>query len=199
MDFTAPSILLTLFTGLMAGFGSYFGAYSKVKGEVRAATEDLRQTIVNLRATTHAVELEKAQIAAQSALASDQRKAVYALAIATQSLVHSMCWLSWDSRARGLVRTDLARMYDVEVHKLMPELFGQLAVIRMLDEPLYCKAHTYVARLVQLDVAFGQAIVAAESDSAAAARTLADLHEISLQLGAEAESVFGVAVKVAAE
>ena len=44
MDFTAPSILLTLFTGLMAGFGSYFGAYSKVKGEVRAATGRLTST-----------------------------------------------------------------------------------------------------------------------------------------------------------
>ena len=197
MDFTASSILFTVFTGLVAGFGSYFGAYAKMKGEVRAATEELRQTLENLRATTRTVELEKARIAADSALESDRRKAIYALATATQSLLHSMCWLSWDAAARNLVRADLAKMYDSEAHKLLPEMFGQLAVLKLLDPPLHEKTSAYVAKLVKLDVRFGEAIVASERDDAGAARALTDLHAASLQLVPEAASVFGFTTKIA--
>ncbi len=145
MEFSAASILLTLFTGAIAGLASYFGSYSKVKAEVRAATEDLRQTIRNLIETTRAVELEKARIAADASLASDQRKTVYALAVATQSLVHSMCWLSWDATTRGTVRVEITKLYDTEAHKLLPEIFGQLALLRLLERT-FIRAPTVMHR-----------------------------------------------------
>lgn len=196
MEFTATSILMALFTGVVAGISSYFASYGKVKAEVRAATEDLRQTIEILRETTRAAEVEKARIMVEATLASDLRKSVYALASASQSLVHSMCWISWDARARHVVRADLSRMYDAEVHKLMPEIFGQMAVIRLLDSNLHARAYSFVEKLTRLDVDFGNAIVLSETDVAAATERLKELHEFALELGEDAERVFGTEVAI---
>jgi hypothetical protein len=90
MEFSASSIILAIFTGLISGLASYFGAYTKVKAELRAATEDLEQTIQNLVRVTRAAELEKAKIASDSAIALDQRRTLYALVSATQSMTHSI-------------------------------------------------------------------------------------------------------------
>jgi hypothetical protein len=191
MDFSPASILLTIFTGIVAGFASYFGSYSKVKGEVRAATEDLRQTIQNLTETTRAIELEKAQIAASASLASDHRKAVYALAIATQAFVHSMCWLSWDAKIRGTVRAEMTKQYDTEAHRLLPEIFGQLALLRLLDQDLHSRAYPYAWNLASLDVEFGLAIVLAERDEAAGVEKFRSLFTQSTTLQNEIDQLFG--------
>lgn len=196
MEFTAQSIIMTVFTGIVAGLSGYFGAYAKVKAEVRAATEGLRQTIENLRETTRAVEDEKARIMVESALESDLRKAVYALATATQSLVHSMCWLSWDAQVRHIVRADLSRMYDAEAHTLIPQIFGQMAVIKLLDSSLHARAYPFVEKLLGLDVAYGHAIALAESDVAAGTARLVELHGSALALGREAEQVIGSEVAI---
>ena len=78
----------------------------------------------NLAETTHTVETAKARVAADALLESDKRKTVYALAIATQSLIHSMCWLAWDASTRHEVRKTAADLYNAEAHKLLPELFS---------------------------------------------------------------------------
>jgi hypothetical protein len=57
-----------------------------------------------------------------------------------QSLVHSMCWFSWDAKSRGTVRPDMSKLYDTEAHKGIPELFGELAVLRLLDKELHARA-----------------------------------------------------------
>jgi hypothetical protein len=191
MDFSPSSILLSLLTGLVAGAASYFAAYGKVKGELRAATEELKQTLQNLTQTTNAVELEKARIAADAALASDQRKAIYALAAATQALAHSMCWLSWDIMARGTMRAELAKSYDTEAHKVLPEIFGQLAVLQLLDKDLHRRAYPHVTRLVALDAQFGDAIVATEKSGKLAANTFKTLHQASVSLHWDIDKLFG--------
>jgi len=196
MEFSAGGIVLSLFTGLVAGLASYFGAYSKVKAEVRAATEDLRQTIMNLTATTRAVELEKAKIAADSSLASDQRKAIYALATATQTLIHSMCWLSWDAKTRDTVRADIAKAYDVEAHKLLPEIFSQLALLKILDEGLHSRAYPYATDLAELDVQFGEAIVVSETDMEAATAKLKRLFAKSNELQFNIDTLFGGTLRI---
>jgi hypothetical protein len=217
MEFTPSDITLALFTGLIAGLSSYFAAYSKVKAEVRAATEELTQTIRNLTATTRAVEVEKAKISAHSALMSDQRKAVYALSTATQSLIHSMCWLSWDTRIRGLARPEMMKAYDIEAHKLLPEIFSQLALLRLLDSDLqarkypslldtdsqmpatpllldadlHTRAYPFAARLAQLDVEFGEAIVLADSDATLGAAALRNLYQKANDLQFAIDELFG--------
>lgn len=196
MAFSAESILLALFTGVIAALASYFGAYSKVKAEVRAATEDLRQTVENLRATTRAVELEKSKIATDSALAAEQRKAIYALATAMQMLTHSMCWLSWDVKTRNTVRPDVAKAYDSEAHKILPEVFSQLALLRILDVELHSRAYPYASQLAALDVKFGEAIVVADRDVDAAIPLFESLFVRTNELQYDIDSLFGGKLKV---
>lgn len=191
MEFSSNSIFLALFTGVIAGLTSYFTSYSKVKAEVRAATEDLRQTIQNLAETTRAVEIEKARVASDAALASDWRKSVYALAVSAQSLAHSMCWLSWDAKSRGTVRPDISKLYDTEAHKLLPEMFGQLAVLRLLDKELHARAYPYASKLTALDARFGKAIVLAETNEAEAVQVFRELHADSYKVQMEIDTLFG--------
>ena len=182
MQFTVSSILLALLSGVVAGVASYFASYAKVRGELRAATEDMRQGLANLAMTTRTVETEKSRIAADALLASDKRKTVYALAIAAQSLIHSMCWLAWDASTRHEVRKTAAELYDTEAHKLLPELFSQLAVLRLVDPELHARAFTQATELVLLDVKFGEAVVLGETDNSGAARRLSTLYDTANEL-----------------
>jgi hypothetical protein len=191
MTLPEPAIASILLAALAAGAASYAGAYMKVKAEVRAATEGLRQTIENLRATTQVVESEKARIMIDSTMGAELRKAVYALATAVHALMHGMCWLSWDTRARRIVRSDLSRAYDAEAHKLIPEIFGQMAVIQLLDQQLHARALPFVEKLVQLDVDYGNAIVLAEQDVDTSVTRLAMLLDLSAALVKESDHVFG--------
>jgi hypothetical protein len=191
MVFTTESIAFAIFTGLIAGLASYFGAYTKVKAEMRAATEDLKQSIANISATTLAVELARAEVAASSALAADQRKAIYALAIAMQTLIHSMCWLSWDAKARNTVRGDMAKTYDTEAHKLLPEIFSQLALLKILDVDLHSRSYPHAHRLSSLDVEFGEAIVLSETDVSAASLRMCDLFDDTNELQRDIDILFG--------
>jgi len=191
MNSVEPGIASILLAAIAAGVGSYAGAYMKVKAEVRAATEGLRQTIENLRETTQAVESEKARIMIDSTMGAELRKAVYALATAVHALMHAMCWLSWDTQARRVVRRDLSQAYDAEAHKLIPEIFGQMAVIQLLDPQLHAHALPFVEKLVQLDVDYGNAIVLAERDADTSVMRLAELLDLSAALVKESDHVFG--------
>jgi hypothetical protein len=187
MEFAPESILMGLFTGIVGGLIGYLGSYANAKGQVRAATEDLRQTTANLRQTTHAIEAVKARITADSTLESDLRKAVYELATASHSLVHSMCWLSWSAQARGFTRADLSQQYDAEAHKLIPEILGRMAVIKLIDDSLYEGAFEFVEEMQVVDVRYGNAVVLSETDPSAGTVGLAQLHGEALVLLKKAE------------
>jgi hypothetical protein len=191
MEFSASSIVMALFTGVVAGLASYFASYAKVKAEVRAATEDLKQTAANLAVTTRAVEVEKARVAADALLAAEQRKTLYALVSATQGLVHSMCWLSWDTAARKTLRLDLAKGYDAEAHKLLPEIFSQLALLKILDAELHARVYPYATQIAGLDVQFGEAIVLADFDLPGATSRLSELFQQAHDLQFEVNALFG--------
>src|SRR5882724_1287754 len=122
MTFTFDSILLSLFTALVAGLGSYFGFYVKGKAELRAATEDLKEYIANQVALTKAIEGEKLEVATRGAVASETRTCIYSIVAAIQSLAHSMCWLGWDAGQRKTLRKTLAEQDDTEAHKVQPEI-----------------------------------------------------------------------------
>jgi hypothetical protein len=191
MEFTPESILMTIFVGVVGGLTGYLGSYANAKGQVRAATGDLHQTLTNPGKTTHAIEAVKARITADSTLESDLRKAVYELATASHSLVHSMYWLSWSARTRGLTRADLSQQYDVEAHKLIPEILGRMAVIKLIDDSLYEGAFEFVEEMQVLDVRYGDAIVLSETNPSAGTAGLAQLHNEANVLLKKAEIIFG--------
>ena len=168
MKFDAESILLSLFTGVVAGISAYIAAYMKSKGELKAATEGLARFIENQVKLTRALEYEKLEIATQGAIASETRKCVYSLVVACQGLLHSMCWVAWNVKAQSQVRSDLLKSYDEEAHKLLPEIAAQQTVLAHLDHTLYISSQECINEICSLDVAFGDAAILAERDSAAA-------------------------------
>ena len=142
----------------------------------------MRQSLANLTMSTRTVETEKARVAADALLESDKRKTVYALAIATQSLIHSMCWLAWDASTRRKVRETASELYNAEARALLPEVFSQLAVLRLADPALHAQAFRQATELVLLDASFGAAIVLSETDNPAAARRLSTLYDTANEL-----------------
>lgn len=180
--------LSALIAGVIGGLTAYLASYSKVRGELRAVTEELEQTIRTQTTIIRATESERAEVTAHASLAADQRKAVYALAIASQSLVHSMCWLSWDAANRGVIRKELVELYDAEVHRLLPEIFGQLAVLRILDPDLHSRGYEYASKLVAMDVQFALAAIAGEKDAVAGIERFTELsgQTSNLQIGIDA-------------
>lgn len=190
MTFTVESILLSLFTALVAGLGSYFGYYVKARAELRAATEDLKQHIVNQAEVTRAVEREKLKIATEGAVGSEARKCIYSLVSAIQSHLHSMCWLAWDATQRNTVRDELAKLYDLDAHRLQPEILAQQALLSRLDNLLYQRTQKCIEKLFDLDVRFGKTIVLSETMMPPAVTALRELLSQSYDLKSEVDSAF---------
>jgi hypothetical protein len=182
MTFSFESILLSLFTALIAGLGSYFGFYIKGKAELRAATESLKEYVANQVALTKAIEIEKLEVATRGALATETRACIYSLVAAVQSLVHSMCWLGWDVYHRNKLRQSLAEQYDAEAHKVQAEIMAQQARLSRLDAKLFRDTSELIAKLFVLDAQFAEAIVLAETDEPAALARISELYAESLAL-----------------
>ena len=128
-----------------------------------------------------------------------------------------MCWLSWDAKTRGLARPEMMKAYDLEAHKLLPEIFSQLALLRLLDSDLkarayprspdanqqapehpplldadmHTRAYPFATRLAQLDVEFGEAIVLADTDATLGAAALRDLYWKANDLQFAIDELFG--------
>jgi hypothetical protein len=113
-----------------------------------------------------------------------------------QTLTHSMCWLSWDAKTRNTVRQIAAQSYDSEAHKILPEIFSQLALLRLLDPELHSRAYPYASRLGALDVKFGEAIVKADNDVDAAVPLFQTLFVWTNELQYEVDSLFGGMLKL---
>ena len=196
MEFTASAIVGAIFSGLVAGLVGYFASYTKVKAELRATTEDLKISIKNLRATTSAVESEKARVAQASALTGDCIKAVYGWIVASQSLLHSMCWLCADCKVRKTVRTEIAKLYDDEAHKLLPEIIAQSVLIKLLNPHLYEKTAPHLDALFKLDFSIGEALAEASLAPEEAAQALSDLHGKAGALTWHMANSVGIEIKV---
>ncbi len=85
----------------------------------------------------------------------------------------------------------MAKAYDLEAHKLLPEIFSQLALLKILDEGLHSRAYPYAIQLASLDVQFGEAIVLSDSDVGAATSQLLGLFEKSNELQFDIDPLFG--------
>jgi len=190
MVFTAESILLSLFTALIAGIGSYFGYYVKARAELKAATEDLKQHIANQAEATRTIECEKLSVATEGTMGAEARQCIYSLVSALQCLLHSMCWIGWDTAFRRTVRADLAKLYDSDAHRLLPEISARQAVLSRLDSQLLLNTDSYIRKLFQHDVCIGEAIVLSETDMPAAVAAMADLFEQSSDLKIEIDNAF---------
>lgn len=200
--FSVPEIAWAFFSGVVGALIAYLGMYAKAKATHRAASEDIKEHVEMQVAITRALEIEKLEHATQAALKSDTRKCVYSLVAAFQGLTHSMCWLGWDAQARGSLRTELVHGYDLEAHKLLPEILAQQAVLSFLDKRIYVETLPLIEELFKLDVAFSEAILAYEVSPGDALEQLKSCYSKSSKLSDKfsiALAVDGVSGSHAAE
>ena len=177
MTFTPESIALTLFAGLIGAIGAFLGAYVKPKAELKAATEDLKQYIANQVALTAAVEAEKLQKAISGAVASESRQCIYSLVRSAHSLAHSICWLQWDVTQRRAVDRKIAKQYNEEVHKAIPELLAQQQILSRLDSDMYHRSSVAIDSLLELDAKIGELILRSEGNQVEACKQMEALFD----------------------
>ncbi len=175
-------VVLTITTATVAAVTAYLTAYAKAKGLNRATQEDLRLALERLQATTNAVEEIKSRFAFKDATDTELRHAIRGFVSASSSLVHSMCWVLWDARARGRLDLALAKQYDVEVHAAMPLLLSNLATIAALSPDAHDRLCGYMGDLIGHDAAIGAAIVTCEMDVKEGLPLLIEWHEKAIAL-----------------
>jgi hypothetical protein len=176
-------ILVSAATGALLGLiGGYLGAYVKAKGEHYANKEDLDELTRQVSTNTHAVEEARAAVARRSDLDTQLQAAVQRFTIAVCSLLHSVCWLTWDATARGRLKEQIVERYDAEIHRLSPRIVGQLAVIAMLSPQVCRSLAPFADRAFRLDAEVGEAIVLSERDFTKGVSALDQCHSSSLEL-----------------
>ena len=172
----AASLLLAAATGAIGLLSGWAGAYLKVKGENYATREEFLDTLRQVEQNTRTVEEVKAQITTGIAVGKELRDAVRAFTEGVGALAHSMCWLTWDCKERNRLDAEMAKNYDAEVHRVCPQIIGQLALIAMLDKVVAEKLAPLATDVFTLDAQVGNAVVLAETDHAKGLAALRQLH-----------------------
>jgi hypothetical protein len=172
----AVSLLLAAATGAIGLLSGWAGAYLKVKGERYATREEFLETLCQVEQNTRTVEEVKAKITTGIAVGKELRDAVRAFTEGVGALTHSMCWLTWDCTERNRLDAEMAKNYDAEVHRVSPQIVGQLALIAMLDKAVVEKLAPLATDVFALDAQVGNAVVLAEKDQATGLAALRQLY-----------------------
>jgi hypothetical protein len=83
-----------------------------------------------------------------------------------------MCWLTWDTKARGRLSQVLVAKYDKEANRLSPQIVGQLALICALDGQMHDNLAPFVTDVFAQDASIADAAVRYEKDADAGLREL---------------------------
>jgi hypothetical protein len=170
------TLLIATASSALGMTGGYLAAYLKIKAEHLATKEDFQETLRQVRQNTKTVEEVKAAIGTETALKSELRQTVKEFAIGAGGMLHSICWLTWDCKMRKRLNDEMVKGYDLEAHKLSPQIVSQLAVIAMLDHGVHEKLGPLADRIFRLDAAVGNAVIETEQDSASGLNLLAAIH-----------------------
>jgi len=98
------------------------------------------------------LEYKKWLRAREDDLAKEARLAVAEFTRKLATAIHSIVWLAWKARFRSaeITQQDISR-YDEEMHNLIPEIVGTLAVISALNKELYERMNELAVELYKLD------------------------------------------------
>lgn len=85
-------------------------------------------------------------------LAKEARLAVADLTRKLATATHGIVWLAWKAvnRPNDVTQQDISA-YDDEMHKLIPDIVGALAVVSALNKDLYYKMNPLVSQFYELD------------------------------------------------
>ena len=82
---------------------------------------------------TWRLELQRWKRARDDTLTADLRNGLQQLILTIASAAHAMCWLTWLANADpDKVTESRIDQYDNEMHKLLPQLLGQHALVASL-------------------------------------------------------------------
>jgi hypothetical protein len=131
------------------------------------------------------------------ALRTSLQDTVRQLTVAMESALHSMTWLAWAARISPEQFTAArVRSYDSEMHRLLPEIAGSLAVVVMLDSKAYAGLKAIADELFALDARIGKASHSGH-DATILAVAVAPFHEEAMELAADLPLRVGSVVKEA--
>jgi hypothetical protein len=105
------------------------------------------------------------------------------------SLVHSICWLTWDCVERKRLDPDMVKRYDDDAHRLMPEIIGQLAAIAMLHSGVHARLGPLADEVIGLDAQVGDGVIHGEQDLQTGLSQLRGCHEHGMALERRVRSV----------
>jgi hypothetical protein len=132
---------------------------------------------------TWRLELQRWKRARDDVLTADLRNGLQQLILTIASSVHSMCWLTWladtDPTKVTKARIDL---YDDEMHELLPQLLGQLALVASLRPQTYWIFKDLIDELFDADRSIGAAALRVVPGEPETVASLSGLHERSLSI-----------------
>jgi hypothetical protein len=192
---SSPSVVWLILTALVGVVAGALGAYVNARVIGYTTMKDFDNALDRERQRTFATGKITAEIARDAALDTELREAVRQFATAAGSMIHSMCWLTWDCTARNRIDEGMVTNYDAEAHKLSPTIVAQLAVIGMLSRDVHRKLSSIVDEIFALDLELSNAIVAEQQVPVSPQESLKGAYEQSYALETKlrngVENLFG--------
>lgn len=113
----------------------------------------------------------------------ETRLAVAEVAKGIGVATHSISWLTWRAKYQPEhLSIDHVDAFDVDMHRLYPELTGSLAVLAALNKRVYESVRSLVGRVYDLDDRVAQATTSVRDQVEGAASTLAEFHSQAQEL-----------------
>jgi hypothetical protein len=134
---------------------------------------------------TWRLELQKWKRTRDDVHIADLRIGLQQLILTIASSAHSMCWLTWLANTDpGKVTKERLDQYDAEMHKLLPQLLGQHALVASLRPQTYWKLKDIIDELFDTDRAIGDASLRVIPGITGTVENLGSLHERSMSIEA---------------
>jgi hypothetical protein len=104
------------------------------------------------------VERERAGIARHETLLQELRRYIAEVAREMLSAQHSMEWVCWHAQqAPNLINDELIAQYHREIHLVIPQLLGSLAVVASIDQQVYEELERLAEELYKVEWKIAQA------------------------------------------
>ena len=129
------------------------------------------------------VEREKAGIGRHEALLTELRSHIAEVAREMLSVQHSMEWVCWHAKqAPDLINDRLVTQYHKEIHTVIPQLLGSLAVVASINQKVYEELSALADKLYKVEGKIAKALADYKKSPEETLKTLEDCHPMTIQL-----------------
>jgi len=129
------------------------------------------------------LEREKAGIGRHETLLAELRSHIAEVAREMLSVQHSMEWVCWHAKqAPNLIDTKLVTQYHKEIHTVIPQLLGSLAVVASIDQRVFEDLSVLADELYKIEGEVGRALANYRKSPHEALKTLEGCHPMVSEL-----------------